>query len=421
MRTAPDLEGLVGPVPTFDELWQELHQAAAKTRIHVVNGTSADALEYVDHPDGISVIAIGGDKLSRGLTLEGLCVSYYLRASKMYDTLMQMGRWFGYRPGYLDLCRLYTTNTLIGWYERITAASAELQREFEAMAAVGRTPADFGLRVRQHPDGLLVTSPAKLRTRPEDQHLLQRLDLRDGHLPRSRPSQQLQARCRRSSTDLGPRTTTRQACGSGGMWTRAQILAVLRSGTVPTARHSRPSPRPSPTTSGPGRRRRALRLDRRPGGRAGRLRARDRRADRRPDQADRPQLDHGVRCDTPSAASSAQRTSSSSLSKDSEDLGPGLGGHHRVVGTEPPTQGAETRPPTGPRACGSGTSVTVSRGLSSSTPWTRESWRGLRRRHDPVRRLRRILPGLRPGQARRVPSEHRDSQAGVRLGRRGLR
>lgn len=163
MRYTPDLEALVGDVPSLDELWTELHVSAAKTRIHVINGTSADALEYVDHTDGISVIAIGGDKLSRGLTLEGLCVSYYLRASKMYDTLMQMGRWFGYRPGYLDLCRLYTTSSLVNWYERITAASTELQREFEAMAAVGRTPADFGLRVRQHPEGLLVSSPTKLR------------------------------------------------------------------------------------------------------------------------------------------------------------------------------------------------------------------------------------------------------------------
>ncbi|TDC52005.1 endonuclease [Jiangella ureilytica] len=157
--------GLVAPaqIPSFSELWSELYLIASETKIHVVNGTSTDALEYVDHPNGISVIAIGGDKLSRGLTLEGLTVSYYLRASKMYDTLMQMGRWFGYRPGYLDVCRLYTTSGLIGWYERITAASAELQREFEAMAAVGRTPADFGLRVRQHPDGLLVSSPTKLR------------------------------------------------------------------------------------------------------------------------------------------------------------------------------------------------------------------------------------------------------------------
>lgn len=163
MEHLPDLDTLVGELPSLEEIWRELPSVADNTRIHVVNGSSKDALEYVDHPDGISVIAIGGNKLSRGLTLEGLCVSYYLRASKMYDTLMQMGRWFGYRPGYLDLCRLFTTSSLVGWYKRITAASTELQREFEAMAAVNRTPMDFGLRVRQHPDGLLVTSPSKLR------------------------------------------------------------------------------------------------------------------------------------------------------------------------------------------------------------------------------------------------------------------
>ena len=158
-----DLASQVGPIPTLEEVMVEMVEAAKRTKLHVVNGTSADALEYVDHPDGISVIAIGGDKLSRGLTLEGLCVSYYLRASRMYDTLMQMGRWFGYRPGYLDLCRLYTTGSLVDWYEKITAASAELQTEFEAMAAVGSTPEEFGLRVRQLPDGLLVTSPQKLK------------------------------------------------------------------------------------------------------------------------------------------------------------------------------------------------------------------------------------------------------------------
>ncbi len=163
MHLAQDLEGLIGPVPALDEMWRDMHAAAVKTHVHLINGNSADALEYVDHADGTSVIAIGGDKLSRGLTLEGLSVSYYLRASRMYDTLMQMGRWFGYRPGYLDVCRLFTTKTLISWYERITAAAAELQSEFDAMAAVGRTPEDFGLRVRQHPDGLLVTSPTKLK------------------------------------------------------------------------------------------------------------------------------------------------------------------------------------------------------------------------------------------------------------------
>lgn len=163
LATQGDLESSLGPVPTFDEIWDALPAVARKTQVHLVNGDSSDAFEYIDNPDGVSVIAVGGDKLSRGLTLEGLCVSYYLRASRMYDTLMQMGRWFGYRPGYLDVCRLYTPANLVRWYERITGAAAELQAEFDAMAILARTPADFGLRVRQLPDGLLVTSPAKLR------------------------------------------------------------------------------------------------------------------------------------------------------------------------------------------------------------------------------------------------------------------
>src|ERR1035438_4448439 len=88
-------------------------------QVKMINGTAKDALDYADSQGaGLKVIAIGGDKLARGLTLEGLCVSYFLRASRMYDTLMQMGRWFGYRPGYLDLCRLYTTPELLEWFGR---------------------------------------------------------------------------------------------------------------------------------------------------------------------------------------------------------------------------------------------------------------------------------------------------------------
>ena len=52
-------------------------------------------LDYSENPKGLNVIAVGGDKLSRGLTLEGLTVSYYTRPARNYDTLLQMGRWFG--------------------------------------------------------------------------------------------------------------------------------------------------------------------------------------------------------------------------------------------------------------------------------------------------------------------------------------
>jgi len=82
----------------------------------------------------------------------------------MYDTLMQMGRWFGYRPGYLDLCRLFTTPDLAKWYRYITLASEELRREFDHMAEIRGTPAEYGLRVRTHPDGLIITAVNKMRT-----------------------------------------------------------------------------------------------------------------------------------------------------------------------------------------------------------------------------------------------------------------
>jgi hypothetical protein len=127
-------------------------------------GTAKDALDYADHAGkGLKVIAIGGDKLSRGLTLEGLCTSYFLRTSKMYDTLMQMGRWFGYRPGYADLCRLYTTQQLAEWFGHIADAAEELREEFDLMAAAGATPRDFGLKVQSH-SVLLVTSRLKMRS-----------------------------------------------------------------------------------------------------------------------------------------------------------------------------------------------------------------------------------------------------------------
>lgn len=157
-----DLE--IPPPPLWSEVEKALPLAVADIDVRQINGTAKDALDYADTKGpGLKVIAIGGDKLSRGLTLEGLSVSYFLRSSKMYDTLMQMGRWFGYRPGYADLCRLYCTGELQEWFEHIADASEELREEFDAMAASGSTPREFGLRVQSHPV-LMVTSPLKMRT-----------------------------------------------------------------------------------------------------------------------------------------------------------------------------------------------------------------------------------------------------------------
>lgn len=151
-------------VVQWSEVLAKLPDVLSDIDVRMVNGKAKDALDYAEEsPKGLKVIAIGGDKLARGLTLEGLCTSYFVRTTKMYDTLMQMGRWFGYRPGYIDLCRLYTTEELVEWFGHIADASEELREEFDAMAESGATPRDYGLRVQSHPV-LLVTSPLKMRT-----------------------------------------------------------------------------------------------------------------------------------------------------------------------------------------------------------------------------------------------------------------
>lgn len=164
----------INPV-LWKEVAKEIFPAIAKMEVRAVHGDKK--LEGLSHHNispldyffseqqgkFLSVIAVGGDKLSRGLTLEGLTISYYLRASKMYDTLMQMGRWFGYRPGYADLCRIFTSDELLRWYKHITIASEEMRRDFDYMFLLKKTPKEFGLKVRTHPGVLKITAANKFR------------------------------------------------------------------------------------------------------------------------------------------------------------------------------------------------------------------------------------------------------------------
>jgi hypothetical protein len=151
------------PVTMWTDIESQIWPTLDSMVVKEINGTSSDVLAYQEAREtGLTVIAIGGDKLSRGLTLEGLSVSYFLRSASMYDTLMQMGRWFGYRPKYEELCRLYMTKELREWFDHITNAAEELREQFDHMVAVGATPREYGLRVQSHPV-LLVTSRVKSR------------------------------------------------------------------------------------------------------------------------------------------------------------------------------------------------------------------------------------------------------------------
>lgn len=158
---------------TWGAVRAELSAAVNKIEVRSVHGQrnlrtleykNVQELNYEEYEgSGLSVIAVGGNKLARGLTLEGLSVSYYLRTTRMYDSLMQMGRWFGYRPGYVDLCRLYTTPELQLWYEHVAMATDEMRADFDVMSSQNKTPEEFQIKVMKHPGMLMITAAAKMK------------------------------------------------------------------------------------------------------------------------------------------------------------------------------------------------------------------------------------------------------------------
>ncbi|WP_395159930.1 Z1 domain-containing protein [Ilumatobacter sp.] len=150
------------PLDDFDSVRPHLAPAVSKIEVRLINGDSDDVLDYDKHPEGLSTIVVGGAKLSRGLTLEGLTVSYYARTTRLYDALMQMGRWFGYRPGYLDLCRVYAPPGVVSHFRNISVATTELLREVKILENTNMTPRQFGLRVRHSP-GMFITGSTKMR------------------------------------------------------------------------------------------------------------------------------------------------------------------------------------------------------------------------------------------------------------------
>ena len=156
----------------WDSVRAKLYDSIASVKVLTINQRTdkSERLNYRAYKTsekGRRVIAIGGLTLSRGLTLEGLCVSYFYRNSKAYDTLLQMGRWFGYRPGYADLCRIWMTSEAQDWFTHIADVVAELRDDIKRMHANRSPPSEFGMRVRSHPKTLLITAANKMRNSEE--------------------------------------------------------------------------------------------------------------------------------------------------------------------------------------------------------------------------------------------------------------
>lgn len=149
-----------------------------------LNSNHLDTADFEQEPT-LKAVLVGGNKLSRGVTIEGLLVSYYVRLAPYYDTLLQMGRWFGYRGDYVDVSRLYSTQLLVSWFHDLATAEEDLRRQIELYEKHSMTPLQFAPRIRSHPV-MLVTAENKMRdareiTQSYDGELVQTLRFPFGH------------------------------------------------------------------------------------------------------------------------------------------------------------------------------------------------------------------------------------------------
>ena len=147
-------------IESFDAIQQEISAALESITTIVENADSDDFLDFTDESKRHAIV-IGGNVLARGLTIEGLTVSYFVRASSQFDTLMQMGRWFGYRPGYSDLPRIWMTPELNAAFLDLVVLENEIRSDITLMSDQNLTPREFSIRVPQMP-GMAVTARNKL-------------------------------------------------------------------------------------------------------------------------------------------------------------------------------------------------------------------------------------------------------------------
>lgn len=157
---------------TWEQVSEKLFEVVEEFRVDLINGDTAKERAKSrklmtgaerEADDLVPKIVVGGDILSRGLTLDGLQVSYFVREPRTMDTLMQMGRWFGYRAGFEDLVRIWMPETTRADFEHSAEVTEELRETLFDMKARGLTPKDFGLRVRVHPDSVAIVATNKGR------------------------------------------------------------------------------------------------------------------------------------------------------------------------------------------------------------------------------------------------------------------
>ena len=153
-----DLGDVVLPAERHDVLG-EAELNLFRLEVVVLNSKTGEELEYEERPSR-QLIAVGGNRLSRGLTLEGLTIAYFLRTTRLADSLLQMARWYGFRTGYEDLIRIWTTEKIAQWFVELALVEESLRDAITAMTLAGRRPDEMGIRMRSH-SALMLTSKNK--------------------------------------------------------------------------------------------------------------------------------------------------------------------------------------------------------------------------------------------------------------------
>jgi len=146
----------------WTDVLEELNIIYDKVEVLESHCSSKQTIEYPKNGPQKNIIAVGGNSLARGFTLEGLNISYFLRNAGASDTLMQMARWFGYRPNYEDICKVFLPSDIRDKFESVADSSDELYKMVNEMPK-NKTPEDFGLRVKAHPDSFLITARNKMK------------------------------------------------------------------------------------------------------------------------------------------------------------------------------------------------------------------------------------------------------------------
>ena len=145
---------------SFEEMSPAVGDVLRRVQVLADNSVAEERLIYTDEP--ATVIAVGGNTLSRGLTLEGLISSFFLRTSTMYDSALQMGRWFGYRTGYADLPRVWTTASLAKDFRFLSEIETTIREDVARYASDGLTPSELAVRLLLHPK-MQITSKLKMQ------------------------------------------------------------------------------------------------------------------------------------------------------------------------------------------------------------------------------------------------------------------